>query len=241
MKTGNNYSALLDSFIQKYEALAETHANIVTKSQELRSLVKDADEAEQVLAGTDCPITRSSLKVESADRNRIKEQIFKFVSTESNRDNHICEVILRKTADKYRIKLTHYSGSFDYAAFQSIWHFANNEEEAAHKVFATLARVLNDIKQEHNSSQKHSVALVPNIREAVKTIAESHRHKKNILSLDENDLQRGESDWQQTIYGSKYPAYQEESKQEMFSGGHNETVKRTMHTGRSSSNKYVEI
>ena len=251
MKTGNNYSEFLEKFTQNYKTVAKMHDNIATKSQELNSLVKEADDAEQLLIGENDhkispkPTIQTNKKYDDfldkfarnkiTDENRIKEEIFKFINTEANRDNHICELILRKTADKYKIKLTHYSGSFDYAAFQSIWHFANNEEKTANKVFDTLTFTINGIKEHHNKNQKHSTSLTPIIREAVKSVAETHQYRKNAVSLDESDLQSGESNWEQTLYGSKYPQYQEDSKQSMFSGNDKkESIKRTMYTGRNS-------
>lgn len=248
MKTGNNYSSFLDEFAQNYRAMSEIHANIAHKSEELSSLIKEAHETEQILFDTNTdsipePPTYTRYqdfldkfaKQKIANENRIKEETFKFITTEPNRDNHVCELILRKAAGKYKIKLTHYSGSFDYAAFQSIWHFADNEAKTADKVFNTLALVINEIKNQHNKRQKHSASLAPIIREAVKPIAKAHQYRKNVVFLDENDLQSGESDWEQTIYGSKYPQYQEESKQSMLNDNHNEgAIKRTMYTGRNS-------
>ena len=167
------------------------------------------------------------------EKHGIKEEIFKFITTEANRDNHLCELILRKVENELKIKLTHYSGSFDYAAFQAIWHFGSSEEKMASKVFDTLSFTLNGIKQQHNTSQKHSVSLVPIIREAVKTVATSHQYKKKILYLDESDQQQGESNWQQTIYGNKYPSSEDSSKA-VFSDNHpDQTVKRTMYIGRN--------
>ncbi len=248
MKTGNNYNEFLDTFAKNYSIMAKMHANIAEKSQELNSLVKEADDTELSLIEVNVPKPNQKsenkiyddfldkfAKNKIADENRIKEQIFKFVNTEANRDNHICELILRKVADKYKIKLTHYSGIIDYAAFQSIWHFSEQEEKTANKVFDTLAFTINGIKEEHNKNQRHSTTLTPMIREAVKSVSEAHQYRKNILSLDESDLQVGESNWERTLYGNKYPEYQEESKQEMLSNNHCEgSVKRTVYTGRNS-------
>ena len=239
--------------------MAKIHANIASKSEELNSLVKEADDVESTLIGENSLTTKITptadvaktiqlpedfldkfAKNKIADENRIKEQIFKFVNTEANRDNCISELILREVDDKFKIKLTHYSGSFDYAAFQSIWHFAKNEEKTANKVFDTLKFAINGIKEEHNKNQKHSTSLTPIIREAVKSIAETHQYRKNIISLDESDLQTGESNWEKSIYGGKYPEFQEESKQEMFDKNHNEgSIKRTMYTGRNSKTTKV--
>ena len=47
--------------------------------------------------------------------------------------------------------------------------------------------------------------LTPIIREAIKPIAQSHHYKTNIPSLDENNKLVRETDWRETIYGSKYP------------------------------------
>ncbi len=249
MKTGNNYSEFLESFTKNYSTMAKIHANIADKSKELNGLVQEASDAEDTLIGdgSSKPEPRVAEKTGYEDffdkfaknkvgnDNRIKERIFKFVNTEPNRDNHYCELILRKIADKYKLKLTHYSGSFDYAAFQSIWHFSNQEQKTADKVFDTLAFAIDGIKKDHNENQRHSTSLTPMIREAVKPVAETHQYRKNAVHLDESDLQSGESNWEQTLYGTKYPEYQEESKQSMFNSNHDEgSVKRTMYTGRNS-------
>lgn len=180
----------------------------------------------------------SSTKIAAANKfikGTINKRSFEFVNTESNRDNYLSELVLRKTGNKLKIKLTHYSGSFDYSAFQAIWHFEPNEIKTAEQVFDTVAYMIDGIKEQHNMNQKHPTTLVPIIREAIKPVAESHQYRKNILSIDESDLQPGEADWQQTIYGNKYPAYQEESKQEMFNYDHLDApVKRTMYTGRNT-------
>ncbi len=124
----------------------------------------------------------------------VKSQIFRFLTTEANRDNYLCELILRRTADHFKLKLTHYSGSFDYAAFQSVWKFAGKEEGLAKRVFDTITYALDGIKKQHNANVKHPTTLVPIIREAIKPIAETHQYRKQILSIDESDLQHGEND-----------------------------------------------
>ena len=227
MKIGNQYSDILDNFTENYSKIVQTliRSTSVQAENDIQPKPSYADFLDKF----------SRHQIEATRKDSIKEQIFKFVTTENNRDNHLCELILRKVADRYKIKLTHYSGSFDYAGYQAIWHFADSEEKTADQVFTTLTHVLNDIKRQHNVSQKHSVALAPIIREAVKTVAETHQYRKNILSLDEGDLQQGESDWQQTIYGSKYPEYQEEPKQEKLSGYHEKAnIKRTSYVGRNT-------
>lgn len=178
----------------------------------------------------------------SADltKQTLRKRSFEFINTESNRDNYLSELILRKTGGKYKIKLTHYSGAFDYAAFQSIWHFGSNEFKMAQQAFDTISYALDGIKERHNITLQHPTNLVPIIREAIKPVAEAHQYRKNILSIDESDLQSGESDWQQTVYGNRYPPYQEESKQQMLSNNHPQyPVRRTRCRGRNSRTTQV--
>ncbi len=226
MKIGNLHSEFLDDFLNNF---TQNYVKAAAAGMRLDAQSISQPEYDDFLD----KYARS--RAQEATKQGIREQIFKFVNTEANRDNHLCELILRKASGKHKIKLTHYSGSFDYAAFQAIWHFNKSEEKLAGKIFDTLAFTLDGINKEHNSSQKHSVALAPMIREAVKPIAESHQYRKNAVALDESDLQSGESNWEQTLYGNKYPPFQEESKQQMFNSSHNEgSVKRTMYTGRNS-------
>ena len=93
---------------------------------------------------------------------------------------------------------------------------------------------MNGIQTQHNSDIKHPTTLAPIIREAIRPIAEKHQYHKRILSLDESDIQRGEENWEQTVYGTRYPEYQEETKQEMFYGHKEEPIKRTAYKGRNS-------
>ena len=171
-------------------------------------------------------------------KNAVREQVFKFVTTETNRDNHLCELILRKAANEHKIKLTHYSGSFDYSAFQAIWHFKTAETTLANRIFDTIAFTLNGIEQDFNKTQKHGVSLVPVIREAIKPIAETHQYRKNILSLDEADLQQGETNWGDTIYSGRNLDPQEVNKK--TTGYHEKAnIKRTVYTGRNSKTTKV--
>ena len=226
MKSGNHYSAILDNFTENYAKLVQI---LIPKSAVQDEPIVQSSSYEDFLDKF------AKHRIEATRKNSIKEQLFKFVTTENNRDNHFCELILRKVADRYKIKLTHYAGSFDYAGYQAIWHFAETEKKTADQVFATLTHTLNDIQRQHNESQKHAVALAPIIREAVKPIAENHQYRKNVLSLDEADQLQGEANWQKAIYGNKYPEYQEESKQEMLSGNHEKiNVKRTSYVGRNT-------
>ncbi len=226
MKIGNLHSDFLDNFLESFT----------------QNYVKAASAAINFNTTADSPVGYDDFldkyarsRDQETKKQGIKERIFKFITTEANRDNHLCELILRKADGIPKIKLTHYSGSFDYAAFQAIWHFAKSEEKMASKIFDTIAFTLDGIKKEHNVSQKHSVALAPIIREAVKPIAESYQYRKNILSLDESDLQQGESNWQQTLYGNKYPPLQEISKETMLSDNYpDQPVKRTIYTGRNT-------
>jgi len=223
MKWGNNCSHFLDNFTENYAKIAK----IVMEHDDI-----DIPESDITIAGYSDFLDKFA---KSQSKDVIKSQVFRFVTTEANRDNYSCEVILRKIADSYKLKLTHYSGSFDYAALQSIWKFAKTEEKLAKQVFETLVYALNGIQKQHNANMKHPTTIAPIIREAIRPIAETHRYKKQILALDEGDLQHSEKNWQQTIYGSKYPELQEESKQDKFSGRHNEeVVKRTMYTGRNT-------
>lgn len=226
MKSGNLYSELLDNFTENYAKVAKMILN-------QNSGHTFHNEPIQFSAGYDDFLDKFA---KNQSKDVVKSQMFRFLTTEANRDNYRCELILRKIADNFKIKLTHYSGSFDYAALQSVWKFADTEEKLAKSVFDTLAYAIDGIKTQHNSGTKHPTSLAPVIREAIKPIAEAHQYRKQILSLDESDLQRGENDWQQTIYASRYPEYQEETKQEMFSGKHKEEapVKRTTYTGRNS-------
>lgn len=223
MKSGNLYSELLDNFTENYAKVAQM---ILSQDSE------HTFENEPKLAGYEDFLDKFAKK---QAKNVVKAQTFRFLTTESNRDNYHCELILRKIADNYKLKLTHYSGSFDYAALQSVWKFADTEEKLAKSVFDTIVYALDGIKTQHNANTKHPTSLAPIIREAIKPIAEANQYRKQIFSLDESDLQRGENDWQQTIYASRYPEYQEETKQEMFSGNHEKAnIKRTSYVGRNS-------
>ncbi len=225
MRSGNLYSELLDNFTENYAKVAQ-----MILSQDSGHTFED--KPKQLVAGYDDFLDKFAKK---QAKDVVKAQMFRFLTTESNRDNYHCELILRKIADNYKLKLTHYSGSFDYAALQSVWKFAETEEKLAKSVFDTLAYAIDGIKNQHNSDTKHPISLAPIIREAIKPIAEANQYRKQILSLDESDMQCGEHDWQQTIYGSNYPKYQEETKQEMFNSSHDEgAVKRTAYTGRNS-------
>ena len=171
MKTGNQFSEILDNFTENYSKLVQFLMPKTTAQTENPTVQADSYD--------DFLDKFARHQIEATRKNSLKERSFKFVTTENNRDNHFCELILRKVADRYKIKLTHYSGSFDYAGYQAIWHFADSEKKTADQVFGTLSHVLNDIERQHNASQKHGVALAPIIREAVKTIAETHQYRKN--------------------------------------------------------------
>lgn len=230
MKTGNNFSELLNNFTENYAKIAKMLLNAEVNDEHIPKI----EEATSKYISLIDKFARS--RSSDISKNAISERIFKFINTENNRDNHICELILRKTDEKFlKLKLTHYTGSFDYAGFQHIWKFKKNEEDFAKKVFSTISLAINSIKDKHNSERNPASTLVPMIREAVKPIAPTYQFKKQILSLDESDLQRGENNWQQAIYGNKYPELQEESKQEKFSGNEkHETFKRTMYVDRNT-------
>ena len=230
MKSGNLYSELLDNFTENYAKVAQM---ILSRDSGHKFKNEHKVENEPELAGYDDFLDKFARK---QAKDVVKAQTFRFLTTESNRDNYHCELILRKLANHYKLKLTHYAGILDYAALQSVWKFAETEEKLAKSVFDTLVYALDGIKTQHNANTKHPTSLAPIIREAIKPIAEANQYRKQILSLDESDLQRGENDWQQTIYASRYPEYQEETKQEMFSGKHKEEapIKRTAYTGRNS-------
>ncbi len=135
----------------------------------------------------------------------IRKRAFEFINTESNRDTYLCELLMRKIANKYKIKLTHYSGILDYAAFEAIWSFDTSQESVASRVFETLSYTLEGIKENYNRTMMPAGMLTPMIREAVKPVAESNQFKTNILSLDEGTKVGGEIDWREAIYGQKYP------------------------------------
>jgi len=229
MKIGNDYSGLLNNFTENYAKIAKMLLNAKADTGDFPENDVTSSEYDTLLD----KFARHRMEADS--KTAIKEQLFKFINTEENRDNHLCELILRRVEDSYKLKLTHYTGSFDYAGFQNIWKFAKTEEKLAKQVFDTVVFTINGIKEKHNRGMKHTTTILPMIREAVKTIAESHQKRKNILSLDEKDIQRGESDWEQTLYGNKYPPLQEETRQEMFHGNHEKAnIRRTMYTGRNT-------
>ncbi len=224
MKIGNQYSELLDNFTKNYGEMVKT---IISEHHKY--------EHEEKTATYDDFLDKFAVQeLEKRKSDTIREQIFKFVTTEANRDNNICELILRKIANQYKMKLTHYSGSFDYAAFQSVWCFQPKEAKLANRIFDTVAFVLNGIKQDYNKTQKHSVNIVPVIREAIKPIAETHQYKKNILSLDEANLQQGETNWEKAIYGNKYPNDQEQSHEKLMGNHEKANITRTTYKGRNT-------
>lgn len=239
MKIGNNHSDLLDSFVEKYSkndlsSLTENYAKIadVVLGKFLDRILPIKETKVKEPYKYDDFLDKFAVK---ESENIIKSQAFRFFTTEANRDNCICELVLRKQADHYKLKLTHYVGSFDYAAFQSVWKFSESEKKLSQRVFKSLAYALDGIKNQHNADIKHPITIVPIIREAIKPIAESHQYRRQILAVDEIDLQQGEHDWEEAVYGTRYPEFQDENKQAMFSGDHTQQpAKRTMYTGRNS-------
>ncbi len=228
MKIGNQYSDLLDNFTKNYGEMVKT---IISEHHKYE--LKEASKPDKNHIYSDFLDKFAIQQRKNRDKDTIREQIFKFITTETNRDNHACELILRKLADKYKMKLTHYSGSFDYAAFQAIWNFKTSEQKSAYQAFDTIELILNGIAQDHNKTQKHGVSLVPIIRQAIQLIAESHQQKQHILSLD--DKQQSESNWETLIYGGKYPALQEENKTKLLIGNHEKAnIKRTTYIGRNT-------
>ncbi len=171
-----------------------------------------------------------------AKKEKIKKRSFEFISTESNRDTYLCELVLRRVEDVYKIKLTHFAGILHYPAIEILWQFNDREGQLASTVFETVAYTLEGIREDYNRSMSHPLTLTPIIREAVRPVSETHRLKTNIPSLDEREYMPGEANIEQIIYGNRYPAYSESNKTQhhFYQGNQTEpVVKRTMHRGRS--------
>lgn len=177
----------------------------------------------------------SSSQIISTAGFRPRSKTFEFICTESNRDKYLCDLILRKTKNNYKLKLTHYAGILEYPAFQVSWIFKQGEEDFAIRVADLIEREIERIQENHNQSMKHPTNLTPIIREAIRPIAVHHRIEKYAVPLREIDIVSGESDWEQSVYGNRYPEYTE-GIQEQFVKDDNhpkESIKRTLYKGRN--------
>ncbi|KKM87171.1 hypothetical protein LCGC14_1271590 [marine sediment metagenome] len=109
-----------------------------------------------------------------------KRQTFDFICTESNKERYICDLNLSEVSGSCNLKLTHYSGTLNRAAFQVNWHFKTSERNIATSVFDLCSNELARIQENHNRSMRHPDILTSLISEAINPISTNHRTTHNL-------------------------------------------------------------
>jgi len=104
-----------------------------------------------------------------------RNKTFDFICAESNRDQHLCNLLLNKIKNIYKLKISHCIGVPEYPILQVVWIFRKRERESAIKVADLIESKLEEIQENHNQGMEHPANLAPIIREAIQSIAVNHR------------------------------------------------------------------
>ena len=166
-------------------------------------------------------IPPSQIVKTSARRN--KDYEFEFVNSDSNSDVYVLRIFLRKSEEKYKVRLVLITSILAYPAFEMSWVFDDDEYELASRVFHRVCDEADAIKEDFDQSMMPAPVIAAQLRETVKLISLSHQEETHNLPLDEAKRLAGVSDWRQSIYSNRYPNMTTEEKQKIQKFEGNET------------------
>lgn len=124
-------------------------------------------------------------------------------------DSYTVKVYLSKTDRNITISLmtTHsYLGTVQYSVF---WIFDFDEEDLAIKAYKKLNNSVEETIKTFVAEQKPTSLFYPTLREKTQTVGDRHLVKTNIPVVNYSYDINYSKDWDQNIYGPRYPTYKE--------------------------------
>ena len=126
-------------------------------------------------------------------------------------DSYTVKIYLSKTNDNITISLMtnhSYLGTAQYCVF---WAFDMNEEKHAIEIYKKLNKAVEEVVKVFVQEQKPTSLFDPALRAKVQIVDDRHLIRTNIPSVNYSYDIDYDQNWDQNIYGPRYPKYKEES------------------------------
>ena len=127
-------------------------------------------------------------------------------------DSQTVKVFLSRTSKKWAVSLMTNHTYIGTCGFSMFWTFDLNEGEKAKQVFKKVDKIAKETIQEFIKEEKPTSIFYPVLRNRLtEEIDKSDIIKTNIPSINYSYDLQPQGDWRESIYGTRYPSYKEES------------------------------
>lgn len=126
-------------------------------------------------------------------------------------DSHDINIALNKTSNNIVVSLTMGSAYVGTYILDSFWSYELNEESKAKNLYKKLGQTIRPLVRDFINNKMPTSLLCPYIKEATFNMDRENVVRTNIPSINYSYDIAPEKDWRSTIYGNRYPKYEEPS------------------------------
>ena len=126
-------------------------------------------------------------------------------------DSQTIKIFLTKTGHKWAVSLITTHTYLGTAGWSIYWEFNLNQKKAAEKVFKKACQITRKVVERFITTEEPTVNLHATLRQKFKEIERDDVIKTNIPIINYSYDIPYETDWRKTIYGPRYPHYEENS------------------------------
>ena len=127
-------------------------------------------------------------------------------------DSQTVKIFLSKTSKKWAVSLMTNHTYIGTCGFSIFWTFNLDQEKEAKETYKKVDKVARDTITEFIKEEKPTSIFYPTLRKRLKDVTNRlDVVKTNIPFINYSYDIPYEDDWRRTIYGPRYPKYQEES------------------------------
>jgi hypothetical protein len=120
-------------------------------------------------------------------------------------DRYEIDINLRETFDGYSTGCLILHSHIGVASYTRYWHYNKNEYETASKVFDTISKIATEIRDEIQKNKIPPSNLGGMFRDGLKDVDNIHKETSGIPWVNNAHSLDYESDFRESIYGSRYP------------------------------------
>lgn len=126
-------------------------------------------------------------------------------------DSYTIRIFLTQTNNKYAVSLITNHTYLGTAGWSIFWTFTLDQGKKAQKLFKKVSEIARKTTEEFIREEKPTVLLHATLRQKFKHLKRRDVVRTNIPTINYSYDLNYETDWRKSIYGPRYPKYEEVS------------------------------
>ncbi len=188
-------------------ALANEKEKLRTSEKELSSKVAELDQWSAEIKDNFHRFTNDTVKMAKNKTNKVDREYAILIRNNDRYRSDTHRVSIYKSAhlEGISIALELKNERDGMLAYSDYWHYEDNENRIANRLFDKLVEISEDIKVNTEQLLIPVSLISPTFKTATINLDQPHREKSTAVNYNYRAEEPNETDWRETLYGPRYP------------------------------------